>query len=76
MKPPPTGLRNQKPRVSLRVAVIGMVALANVAVFTAGLLWTRRAERSLDDQRGQAHAELLGVLVGTLIDGRGNLRSA
>jgi signal transduction histidine kinase len=53
-----------------------MVALANVAVFTAGLLWTRRAERSLDDQRGQAHAELLGVLVGTLIDGRGNLRSA
>ena len=76
MSPPVKGPGTQKPRISLRVALIGLVALTNLAVFAAGLLWTRSAERGLDEQRGQAHVELLGTLVGSLIDARGNLRSA
>lgn len=76
MIPPSTDSAPPKRLVSLRVAVIGFVALVNLAVFAGGLLWTMRAEKSLDQQRGKAHSELLGTLVGTLIDARGNLRSA
>jgi len=62
--------------VSLRASLIGLVALANLAVFGAGLFWTRQAEERVDAQRTLARTDLLGTLVGTLVDARGDLRSA
>ena len=62
--------------MSLRASLIGLVALANLAVFGAGLFWTRQAEERVDAQRTLARTDLLGTLVGTLVDARGDLRSA
>lgn len=76
MTRPPARTQPRLPRVSLRAALIGLVALANLAVFGAGLLWAQRAEGRVEAQRTLARTDLLGTLVGTLVDARGNLRSA
>ena len=76
MTRPPARTAPRLPRVSLRAALIGLVALANLAVFGAGLLWAQRAEGRVEAQRTLARTDLLGTLVGTLVDARGNLRSA
>lgn len=63
-------------RISLRTAVTLLVLLTHSLAFGVGYVWTLRAERRIDQDRLGAQSALLGVLVGTLVDSRGNLRSA